>query len=243
MNKYVTYLSEIVSALEYYDGMASLKEINDYIEKRNILPNIHTNANWKRNVSAVIQRHCSMTKSYDGRTDLFYSVYGIGEGFWGLKSMHGNFGRETSPIIVREITKIEKDDTLKSTVKETIIKARVGQGLFRKRLLEKYNNRCIITGIDDVNLLIASHIKPWRSANNSERISDENGLLLSPLYDKMFDLGLITFDCDMKLKVSAKLSDKNINLINIDCNTIYIHNPSNELCKNMEFHRKNVFLD
>lgn len=70
MNKNATYLSEIILALEYYDGMASLKEINDYIEE-DILPSIHTNNNWTSNVSAEIQRHCSQTKSYKGGTDLF----------------------------------------------------------------------------------------------------------------------------------------------------------------------------
>lgn len=55
MDNEVTYLSEIISALKYYDGMASLKEINIYIEKNDVLPYIHTNRNWKRNVSSVIQ--------------------------------------------------------------------------------------------------------------------------------------------------------------------------------------------
>lgn len=242
MIKNITYLSEIISALEYYDGMASLKEINEYIERKDILPNIHTNANWTRNVSAVIQRHCSRTKSYAGGADLFYSVYGIGEGFWGLNSMQNNSEKETSPIIKRKIAEVEKDVAMDCTVKEAVIKARLGQGLFRKRMFEKYNGRCVVTGIDDANLLIASHIKPWRSANNNERISCENGLLLSPLYDRMFDLGLITFDCDMQIVVSSKLSDKNINLINIDCNTVFIHSPSKEFCENMEFHRKNIFV-
>lgn len=118
----------------------------------------------------------------------------------------------------------------------------MGQGLFRQQLLKKYHNKCIVTGIDDLNLLVASHIKPWRSATNKERTSSENGLLLSPLYDKMFDLGLISFDCDMKIIISNKLSDKNINLISIDCNTVFIHNPSSELCKNMDYHRRHVFL-
>lgn len=241
MNKNVTYLSEIISALEYYDGMASLKEINEYVEKKNVLPSIHSNKNWKSNVSAVIQRHCSQTKSYEGGTDLFYSVYGIREGFWGLKNQRHDFKYENSPIITREINRIADDDKILTTEKEAIIKARVGQGRFRQQLLEKYHNKCIVAGIDDLNLLIASHIKPWRSATNNERISSENGLLLSPIYDKMFDLGLISFDYDMRIIISNKLSDTNINLINIDCNTVFIHHPSNELCKNMNYHRKKCF--
>lgn len=134
------------------------------------------------------------------------------------------------------------NDTIKATEKDAIIKARIGQGIFRQRILDKYHNKCLITGIDDTSLLIASHIKPWRSANNNERISVENGLLLSPLYDKMFDIGLLTFDVNMRIVVSSRLSSENANLINIDCNKIFINEPSNELCENLKYHREKVFL-
>lgn len=63
-----------------------------------------------------------------------------------------------------------------------------------------------------ISLLLASHIKPWRSASNYERLSSENGLLLSPLYDKLFDIGLITFDDNMKILISNKLSCENVSM-------------------------------
>lgn len=244
MNNRITYLSEIILALKYYGGMASLKEINGYIERRGALPNIHTNPNWTRNVSAVIQRNCSQTKSYKGGTNIFYSVYGLGEGFWGLRDMADSTLNSSgvSPIIERQLKAIEDNNKIKNTEKEAIIKARIGQGTFRLQLLEKYNNKCIITGISEINLLIASHIKPWRCANNHERISSENGLLLSPLYDKLFDLGFITLNNNMQILVSKSLSKENVKMINIDCNKVFIHNPSVELCKNMSYHRKNIFL-
>lgn len=244
MDKDVTYLSEIISALKHYGGMASLKEINTYIEAHNTLPNIQTNPKWTNNVSAVIQRNCSQTKSYRGGADIFYSVYGLGEGFWGLREMAEKSldSSGTSPIVERQIKSIEANTQINATEKETIIKARIGQGIFRQQLLDKYHNRCIITGISESNLLIASHIKPWRSANNHERISCENGLLLSPLYDKLFDLGFITFNDAMQIVVSKNLSKENAKLINIDCSRVFIHNPSDELCQNMSYHRRNVFL-
>lgn len=61
---------------------------------------------------------------------------------------------------VEEIEKLQKDNKLTKTEKETLIKARKGQGLFREKLKEKYNNRCIITDINISQVLIASHIKP-----------------------------------------------------------------------------------
>ena len=84
-------------------------------------------------------------------------------------------------------------ENLNETERTAIVKSRVGQGLFRKKLLEKYNSTCIITSVSVKRLLIASHIKPWAVSDNEERLSDENGLLLSPTYDKLFDYGLITF--------------------------------------------------
>lgn len=183
MSNKITYLSEIILALRYYKGMASLREINRFIESRNVLPYLQTNPNWTRNVSAVIQRNCSQTKSYKGGADIFYSVYGLGEGFWGLRDMADSISNnpEVSPVIERQLKAIENDNEIKASEKEAIIKARIGQGVFRQRLLDKYNGKCIITGINETTLLVASHIKPWRSANNYERISGENGLLLSPL--------------------------------------------------------------
>ena len=97
-------------------------------------------------------------------------------------------------------------ENLNETERTAIVKSRVGQGLFRKKLLEKYNSTCIITGVSVKRLLIASHIKPWAVSDNEERLSDENGLLLSPTYDKLFDYGLITFTNLGKIIVSSQLS-------------------------------------
>lgn len=72
---------------------------------------------------------------------------------------------------------------LGTTEKQVIINARVGQGKYRESLIKKYDHKCIVTGIDKLNLLIASHIKPWRVCNNNERIDTENGLLLSANMD------------------------------------------------------------
>lgn len=242
MDSKITYLSEIINALNFYEGEASLKEINEFIKNRDVLPYIHSNPNWTNNVSAEIQRHCSQTKSYTNGQDLFYSVYGLGEGFWGLRDNKTSKIQELQPIIKREVQKIFNNQKLSVSEKEAITKARIGQGVFRQQLLNKYHNKCIITGIDCKELLIASHIKPWRSASNEERLSCENGLLLSPLYDKMFDLGFISFDDNMKIIVSSKLSNENISLINIDCDRVFIESPSQALRENMNYHRNNIFF-
>lgn len=94
---------------------------------------------------------------------------------------------------IQIIESIKSDKAIEKTTKDALVKSRVGQGDFRKSLIEKYDGKCVVTGIDLTKLLIASHIKPWRISDNKERLSSENGLLLSANLDKLFDSGLITF--------------------------------------------------
>ena len=127
-------------------------------------------------------------------------------------------------------------------VKEVTIKQRVNQSFFRKAVLTSYGYACCITGLNTVSLLIASHIKPWRSANNSERISSENGILLSPLYDKLFDRGYITFSNDKRVSISNWLSRQVKERIGIKENQFFQFLPINDARANyLEYHRSTVF--
>ena len=96
-----TYLSSIISALNKLNGMGSLNEIYDVIEKEGRLSYIFFNPNWKDNVRATIQRHCIQTKSYRGSEDLFRSVYGLGEGYWKFKNFDSS--EYHNPIIDRQL--------------------------------------------------------------------------------------------------------------------------------------------
>lgn len=91
----------------------------------------------------------------------------------------------------------------------TEIKTRVNQNFFRAVILSIYNSRCAISGIDIPDLLIASHIIPW-AKNEKERLNPQNGICLSPLYDKCFDRGYIGITPDYKVEVSKELR-KNLN--------------------------------
>lgn len=95
---------------------------------------------------------------------------------------------------------------LKQTEREYISKARIGQGQFRANLVEKYGGRCPITGISSPELLVASHIKPWKSCTNAERLDPGNGVLLSALLDKLFDNGFISFEVGGRVQISPQLS-------------------------------------
>ena len=91
---------------------------------------------------------------------------------------------------------------LTSTERAVLINARVGQGLFRKRLIS-YWGACSVTLVSDVRLLRASHIKPWRNCDNDERLDAFNGLLLTPGYDHCFDMGLISFADDGRVLIAG----------------------------------------
>lgn len=100
------------------------------------------------------------------------------------------------------IQQIENSD-LSETEKDALVKLRVGQGWFRDQLIKRWGG-CAVTDCKDTSLLIASHIKPWRHCTSrAERLSSDNGLLLSPNLDKAFDRGLISFSDNFKILFSA----------------------------------------
>lgn len=83
---------------------------------------------------------------------------------------------------------------------------RLGQGGFRRKLEERWDARCPMTGIADRRLLRASHIVPWnRCESSAERLSVDNGLLLSTLWDAAFDSGLVAFDDDGTAMFAARI--------------------------------------
>ncbi|MEI9429207.1 HNH endonuclease [Mesorhizobium sp. Cs1299R1N3] len=82
------------------------------------------------------------------------------------------------------------------TTRQTIIQARVGQGQFRRDLLDLWSGKCCATGLDILDLLVASHIHPWAVASDVEKLDKFNGLLLSPAFDAAFDKGLISLADD-----------------------------------------------
>ena len=87
-------------------------------------------------------------------------------------------------------------------------KRRVGQYFFRTAVLAAYGNSCCITGLRAPELLVASHIKPWKDSDEkTERTNPKNGLCLNALHDKAFDRGFITLDNDYKIIVSERLKE------------------------------------
>jgi putative restriction endonuclease len=82
------------------------------------------------------------------------------------------------------------------TVRKALVDSRVGQGLFRQKLLAMWSYTCCATGVKTEALLRASHIHPWSLSNDRERLDPFNGLLLTAAYDAAFDAGLVTLEDD-----------------------------------------------
>lgn len=97
----------------------------------------------------------------------------------------------------------------RTTEAERLVVQRIGQDIFRTRLMDYWQGRCPLTGITDVALLRASHIIPWAECKtDAERLDVHNGLLLSALWDAAFDRALVTFDDRGRPEFSPSLSEQ-----------------------------------
>lgn len=145
-----------------------------------------------------------------------------------------------SPDLLDDIASHQNEyKSLNQTEKDSIVKSRIGQGLYRERVVELWG-RCAVTGVIHLSLLRASHIKPWRYSSNQERLDPMNGLLLQPTLDHLFDLGLITFDAKGAVIFSPKLSQDDIHKLALT-GEIKLRKCPAKLMKYMEYHRNNVF--
>lgn len=154
---------------------------------------------------------------------------------------HSNYSQRARQQIESEIEQICNDTSITQTEKAALIQSRVGQGLYRSRLIE-YWGGCSISGCNMQNLLIASHIKPWKDSSNDERLNVYNGLLLLPNFDKLFDKGSITVTGNGEIVVSKYLSEHNRVLFGID-HTLKLSKYTDNHRKFMEYHNRYCFLE
>src|SRR5215510_4852479 len=138
-----------------------------------------------------------------------------------------------------EVSRLKENRTLPETTREALIKARIGQGLFRENL-EARESACRVTGVTDKRFLVASHIKPWRVSSNDERLDGANGLILSPHIDKLFDQGWISFSDDGDLLIAPGCPRDVIDKWNVAINVA--KRPfTAEQKKYLSYHREYIF--
>lgn len=137
-----------------------------------------------------------------------------------------------------DIRKREQPRIIIGDDREAIVKVRIYQSEFRKRLLKRYNG-CCLCGLSNPELLIANHIQPWRNSDKNEKVDDDNGLLLCPNHDQLFDKGFITFSDDGEMIISKKLTENDRVLTNVvSTKRIELSERGRDY---MRFHRNKVF--
>ena len=138
------------------------------------------------------------------------------------------------------IGRFEKElSEISTTERETTVRQRVGQNLFREGLLALWGGRCAITGLDTPELLRASHAKPWADSSDIERLDVFNGLLLAAHWDAAFDSGLITISGSGHVVPSAALSDSTIEVLRLTEDFCIRLQPQHE--PYLSWHRERVF--
>jgi putative restriction endonuclease len=128
---------------------------------------------------------------------------------------------------------------LNETEKLQLVKSRRGQGVYRQNL-EGFERACRITGVANRRHLRASHIKPWRASTTFEKLDGNNGLLLSPHIDHLFDQGFISFADDGALLVSPEADVDTLILWGIEPEGNYGPFRPEQLTY-LAFHREFVF--
>lgn len=145
--------------------------------------------------------------------------------------------------VIEETQKIEKEVeplNIDEESKKAIVNVRVNQGKFRDLLLKRYKNKCCLCAVKNQKFLIASHIKPWAKSESKEKADVNNGFLMCPNHDSLFDKGYITFDDDGKIIISGKLSENDRVFLNVN-SKMHIEQLTKSNKKYLKFHRKNVF--
>jgi hypothetical protein len=104
------------------------------------------------------------------------------------------------------------------TERSGLVISRVGQGAYRKSIINRWENKCAVTGFQDSRILIASHIHPWKDSKSDERLDVNNGILLSPTYDALFDRHLITFNNSGKIVLSESVKATEFEKIGVSGN-------------------------
>ena len=155
--------------------------------------------------------------------------------------------KQNGPLVFRygkgkiDNAESEPPSKKKQAEHQEITRARDGQGKYREQLLEQCHF-CPFTMISDERLLIASHIKPWAASTDQEKIDPFNGYILSPLYDKLFDRGFITFTEKRHVILSEFISPYTWKQIGLKNDTFIKTLPMDDKrIEYLKFHHTSVF--
>lgn len=143
------------------------------------------------------------------------------------------------PTVIKEEEEKIESEKIPLTEKMQLMKARIGQGDFREKLLME-TAICPVTQIADERILVASHIKPWAISSPKEKLDPKNGLVFTPTYDKLFNDGFISFEDDGTMLISPWLSPLTVKKLGIAPNRKY-QIPIKGRENYMKYHREKIF--
>ena len=149
----------------------------------------------------------------------------------------------TLPDGLLHVFKAETANLPRTTEAERLVVQRVGQDIFRRGLLEYWDGRCAITGLDVPDLLRASHIKPWADCDtDAERLDVFNGLLFAPHVDAALDSGFITIAEDGTVLLSDVLPSSARSALGLN-GPLKIHGLHRAHQRYLPWHRVRIFRD
>lgn len=218
--------------IDWYDlekPFTPLERIQDF---RDLLPAVHSplKANGKGN------QGCYLASISDDLGSLLLSF--IQEESANAPSLDLVEDESSSLQEDAQIIEVEKDASIDATERQQIINARKGQGIFRRNV-GKYESSCRVTGLEEPAFLIASHIKPWKFSDNAERLDGNNGLLLSPHIDKLFDRGWISFTDEGELLFAGNIAKEALKAWGIE-GDVSVGSFNQTQCEYLAYHRQNV---
>jgi hypothetical protein len=208
----------------------------------------------------LANKYAPLTPDGNGLQSVYLTQIGIGL----ASALFGLIGKEASGVadVGHEISKIERDspaperdteeweqrveaaiacDTaIRETEKTALIQARRGQGVFRVNV-HSIERACRITHVERMEHLIASHVQPWRDSSNEQRLDGENGLLLTPTVDHLFDKGFISFENSGQLIVSPVADQRSLKHMGVETEgRVNVGTFSQGQRRYLDFHRENV---
>ncbi len=208
----------------------------------------------------LASRYAPLTADGNGLQSVYLTQVSTGL----ASTLFGLIGKEAASVgdVGHEISKIERDspaperdieewerrveieiaaDTaIRETERTALVQARRGQGLFRDNV-RSVEHACRITKVERMEHLIASHVQPWRDSSNDQRLDGENGLLLTPTVDHLFDKGFISFEDTGQLIVSPVADRRSLKRMGIDPESgVNVGTFSQGQRRYLEFHRENV---
>ena len=223
----MTWLEEVINALESLGGVAHYSEIYDYIEKNTSrdLP-----SSWKDIIRKIIEDHSSDSNNFKSKKDIFYSVKGLGKGVWGLRSElvdepksedFFDYSSDSPERIKKEVYRVIRDTNL------------------TKKIKRLYKDKCQICGLSirlkEKTYSEAHHIKPLGNKHKGPD-SPDNIIILCPNHHVEFDYGVIAIDPDSFIILHKDPE----NLLN--GKKLFLHSKHKLNKDFLRYHLENIFL-